>query len=273
LHESCGAWQGRRKTALSNDDPTQNISHTFFQLEDISHFSIYLFKIPFVFEVLTSQFTLLVANKVAPLRPSAPPSTTMSYSQGLQIFCICFIFFVSLAGFYLPIYLSTSSSSSSSTCSTTFFSKQNMYLLMKCCGSGIILGVALVHLLADAVGDLGEYGEYPCKSAPLTLSDILISYIFPSSNLLDGLVIAGMGAIFTLGLDQLAHSMIIKIHGDSSPSPKEEIVKEGANNDLEGASLQDDKYIVGKCEHKCDHQHPHGFVSAEDSASHVTIKA
>jgi zinc transporter ZupT len=82
-----------------------------------------------------------------------------------------------------------------------------------------------------------------------------------------------MGAIFTLGLDQLAHSMIIKIHGDSSPSPKEEIVKEGANNDLEGAPLQDDKYIVGKCEHKCDHQHPHGFVSAEDSTSHVTIKA
>jgi hypothetical protein len=84
-----------------------------------------------------------------------------SYSQNLQIFCICLVFFISLLGFYFPIYLA----SSAMTSHFKFISNQSLFILLKCCGSGVILGVALVHLLADAAGDLGEYGEYPCKPA------------------------------------------------------------------------------------------------------------
>lgn len=103
-----------------------------------------------------------------------------SYSLNLQIFCIIFVFFISIFGFYIPIYLAycklTSSLPSSSSSSSSFnifnyFQRillsesftQYIYLFLKCCGSGVILGVALVHLLADAVGDLSEYYEYPGK--------------------------------------------------------------------------------------------------------------
>jgi hypothetical protein len=56
------------------------ISHIHsFNLKIFLFSVLYLFKIPFVFEVLTSQFTLLVANKVAPLRPSVPPHCSSNY--------------------------------------------------------------------------------------------------------------------------------------------------------------------------------------------------
>lgn len=106
---------------------------------------------------------------------------TDSSSLNLQIFCIIFVFFVSLSGFYLPIYLtnlktaqkttssttsptSVTSISSFSWCSfsfTTSITFQIIYLCLKCCGSGIILGVSLLHLLSDAVEDLGQYFKYP----------------------------------------------------------------------------------------------------------------
>lgn len=123
-----------------------------------------------------------------------------SYSLNLQIFCIIFVFFISILGFYLPIYLSNcqnNNNNSNSNSNSSFndsnslspsnknnkqfklnilseLSTQNIYILLKCCGSGIILGVALVHLLADAVGDLSEYYEYPCKFNYLLLYYVII---------------------------------------------------------------------------------------------------
>lgn len=87
----------------------------------------------------------------------------VSYAQSFQIFCIFLVFFLSLLGFYFPIYVNSCSAQSQTSFPMKILSNQSFYLLLKCFGSGIILGVSLIHLLADAVGDLGEYGEYPCK--------------------------------------------------------------------------------------------------------------
>jgi zinc transporter ZupT len=110
----------------------------------------------------------------------------------------------------------------------------------------------------------------------VNMRNILVSPSPPhhfAYSLPDALVLAGLGAILTLGVDQLAHSLIIQVHDSNHGSQNEEIVKEGPNIDVEGASVEVDKYISGKCEHKCDHQHAHGFVTGENPASHVTIKA
>ncbi len=92
---------------------------------------------------------------------------SITVSLSLQIFCICFVFILSLAGYYVPFYLHMKSLPPPSQAigekekERVNLCHNSLYCLMKCCGSGIILGVALMHLLADAVGDLAEYSEYP----------------------------------------------------------------------------------------------------------------
>ena len=40
-----------------------------------------------------------------------------------------------------------------------------IFISVKCFATGIILGVAVLHLLADAIETLGTTVEYPCKHA------------------------------------------------------------------------------------------------------------
>jgi zinc transporter ZupT len=95
-------------------------------------------------------------------------------------------------------------------------------------------------------------------------------------HLVVALVLAGIGAIFTLGIDQVAHHVILRVHSSNT-----DVVKEGGeSNDLEGAAaaaapaaVENDKYIVGKCEHKCDHQHPHEILVVDNEDAHVSTKA
>lgn len=98
-----------------------------------------------------------------------------------------------------------------------------------------------------------------------------------------GLVLAGIGAIFTLGIDQLAHHVIIQINDKIGNENVVNIVENNnhvvSDNEAQVHPHENDKYIVGKCEHKCDHQHQHShshshnFLSHNDPNSHATIKA
>ena len=76
-------------------------------------------------------------------------------SLQLRVGSIFLIFIVSSIGFFSPYigtrYLNLNLETSFS------------YMLIKSYASGIILGVAMIHLLNDAVSDLSLYFEYPCK--------------------------------------------------------------------------------------------------------------
>lgn len=84
-------------------------------------------------------------------------------------------------------------------------------------------------------------------------------------------MLAGVGAIFTLGVDQIAHHVIIRIH-DTSCGQQIQIEEEAEKEDVEIA-IEKDKYIAGKCEHKCDHQHSHEIVATTDPDSQNMVKA
>lgn len=96
-------------------------------------------------------------------------------SEGLQlkIAFIVIIFFISIGGACLPIVLSKSSSLFELQTSTWF-------TIVRCFATGIVIGVAVMHLLAESIESLAEQADYPL-----------------------GLAVALIGLLFTLGIDQL----------------------------------------------------------------------
>ena len=83
-------------------------------------------------------------------------------SEGLQlkIAFIVIIFFISIGGACLPIVLSKSSSLFELQTSTWF-------TIVRCFATGIVIGVAVMHLLAEAIDVLAEQADYPRKSFDL----------------------------------------------------------------------------------------------------------
>lgn len=87
-------------------------------------------------------------------------------------------------------------------------------------------------------------------------------------------MLAGIGAILTLGIDQMANYAMVQYNG--SPETAEKHIESGeVSPDAQVHPHENDKYIAGKCEHKCDHQHQHGFTSGGElfQSSHEVIKA
>ena len=81
----------------------------------------------------------------------------VAYDESLSydIGAIFLIFCVSLLGFFLPYIMVNHGFHDLET---------NIYFLnLKSFASGIILSVAMVHLLADATSTLYGYLDYPCK--------------------------------------------------------------------------------------------------------------
>lgn len=95
------------------------------------------------------------------------------------ILSIMIITAVSAAGFFFPFLLSKMSQKEYGK---DVVMKSPFFLLSKSFSSGIILGVAILHLLADSVEDLGEMVEYPL-----------------------GLTMAVLGIIIALFIDQVKH--------------------------------------------------------------------
>jgi hypothetical protein len=80
---------------------------------------------------------------------------TMDESFNLRLGAIFIIFVVSLVGFFLPYYLVTNGFRELDS---------NIYFLnLKSFASGIILSVAMIHLLAESASTLSTYTSYPCK--------------------------------------------------------------------------------------------------------------
>lgn len=82
------------------------------------------------------------------------------------------------------------------------------------------------------------------------------------------LVFAGIGAIFTLGLDQLAHHVVIQINENSANNNIKEIV--------ENKPLPDHEAQIQPHDHEEHHHHEHSyshFVSINEQHSHAAIKA
>lgn len=80
---------------------------------------------------------------------------TYDESFNLRLGAIFLMFFVSLLGFFLPYYLVTYGFNELET---------NIYFLnLKSFASGIILSVAMIHLLGDSASKLFAYTSYPCK--------------------------------------------------------------------------------------------------------------
>lgn len=78
----------------------------------------------------------------------------MEESLQLQIGTIFLIFFVSAIGFSLPFLLKSHGGIEN-------LQEHPYFLILKSFASGIIIGVALMHLLADAVDNLDAYTSYP----------------------------------------------------------------------------------------------------------------
>ena len=80
---------------------------------------------------------------------------TFDESFNLRLGAIFIIFVVSLVGFFLPYYLVTKG-----FCELD----NNIYFLnLKSFASGIILSVAMIHLLGESASQLSLYTSYPCK--------------------------------------------------------------------------------------------------------------
>ena len=82
--------------------------------------------------------------------------TSTSESFDLRVGGIFLIFALSIIGFYLPAIFKQYMGIKNVQQDTNF-------MLLKSFASGIILGVAMLHLLVEAVAELGEYTEYPRK--------------------------------------------------------------------------------------------------------------
>jgi len=80
---------------------------------------------------------------------------TFDESFNLRLGAIFIIFIVSLIGFFIPYYLVKNGFHELDS---------NIYFLnLKSFASGIILSVAMVHLLAESASALSSYTSYPCK--------------------------------------------------------------------------------------------------------------
>ena len=77
-------------------------------------------------------------------------------SLGLRIGAIIFIFFISLFGFFSPLYMKY-------RLGTNNLQESTYFLLLKSFASGTILSVALLHLLNESANELALFLEYPCK--------------------------------------------------------------------------------------------------------------
>ena len=86
-------------------------------------------------------------------------------SLSLRIGAIIFIFFVSLIGFFGPIYMKH-------IVGVNNLQENVYFLLLKSFASGTILSVALLHLLAESSVDLAEYTSYPCKFIKLSIINL-----------------------------------------------------------------------------------------------------
>jgi len=96
------------------------------------------------------------------------------------------IFILSVVGFFIPFFLIRCSKMSIEN-----MTDELLYRCIKSFSTGIILGVAFLHLLAESIENLSEYAEYPVALAMVLL-----------------------GFMTTLALEQLAmHTMLsISIH-------------------------------------------------------------
>lgn len=95
----------------------------------------------------------------------------MDFSVELRIICIFVVFAVSSIGFFLPWIL------------RLYYSNiipSEPFFLLKCFSSGTILGVAMLHLLVDAIEDLSSQSEYPIALA-LSCIGIALTLTFEQS--------------------------------------------------------------------------------------------
>ena len=70
------------------------------------------------------------------------------------------IFALSVLGYAIPILISQQTNTSNSIS----ILESDKFKVLKCFSSGIILGVAMMHLLPDAVESLEDISEYSGKS-------------------------------------------------------------------------------------------------------------
>ena len=85
-------------------------------------------------------------------------TTTMKYSHSIQLVCIVVVFLLSLVGFAIPFQLASRSKGSQGG-----IVDNAMYAILKSFSTGVILGVAVLHLAVDSIEDLSAYSEYPSK--------------------------------------------------------------------------------------------------------------
>lgn len=113
----------------------------------------------------------------------------------LKLLCLSLTAVVSLIGFGLPWLAATRVHGGPKA-----LLEKPFFRCIKSFSGGIILGVAMLHLLADAVNELGDFFEYPL-----------------------GLALAGGGAMLTLGLHLLAECAPKSSPADIDPKDCENI--------------------------------------------------
>jgi len=102
----------------------------------------------------------------------------MELSLQLRVGAIFLIFIVSLLGFFSPLVVAH-------YYAIEDLQKNSNFLILKSFSTGIILGVAVIHLLGEAASELGEYYDYPLAYA-----------------------LASVGVLLTLGVDQVSMFLI-----------------------------------------------------------------
>ena len=141
----------------------------------------------------------------------------MDESLTYRIGAIVMIFFVSIGGFFLPRIASHYIKGED-------IQKNSYFILIKSFGGGIILGVALCHLLGDACKDAAVlYPDYPCKLM-CKLRNLFSSINYLTNKYIHvlntvALAIAAGGILLGLGLDQAAMTAIISMRKDAKPDP------------------------------------------------------
>jgi zinc transporter ZupT len=194
----------------------------------------------------------------------------MKYSYRVQLLCIVLVFLISLCGFALPFKLVSRSMVSGE--SDVLHSVA--YAMLKSFSTGVILGVALMHLAVDSVEDLSAFSEYPSKYIHLCCH--LVTYFCVTV----GLGLVGAGYLLTLGIEQFAMSLSngaapLGLLGDNLLVQLDPEM-EGKSPDLH---KQSDPYrkkqappevtgpetlILGKYKHKSYHEHHDGNIAASN---------
>jgi hypothetical protein len=99
------------------------------------------------------------------------------------------------------------------------------FAVLKCFSTGIILGVAMLHLLPDSIEVLSTQTSFPCTYSSNMLIVFTIIYTV-------GIALATLGMLLTLGIDQAALHAMTKIDEDDKNRCVEPMVPYCRQNSL-----------------------------------------